>query len=95
MFEIVGKGQFLYYNNLYMKDLSLIDDFINNESNFIPLFSIDDEENFRKTAVPDEIALLPLRNTLLFPGMVIPINVGRTKSIKLAQSPNAATKSPR
>ena len=68
-----------------MKDLSLIDDFINNESNFIPLFSIDDEENFRKTAVPDEIALLPLRNTLLFPGMVIPINVGRTKSIKLAQ----------
>ena len=84
-FEIVGKGQFLYYNNLYMKDLSLIDDFINNESNFIPLFSIDDEENFRKTAVPDEIALLPLRNTLLFPGMVIPINVGRTKSIKLAQ----------
>ena len=68
-----------------MKDISLIEDFINNESNFIPFFSLDDEEKLRKVAVPDEIALLPLRNTLLFPGMVIPINVGRTKSIKLAQ----------
>ena len=68
-----------------MKELSLLDDFINNESNFIPLFSSDDEENLRKVEVPEEIALLPLRNTLLFPGMVIPINVGRTKSIKLAQ----------
>lgn len=68
-----------------MKELSLLEDFINNESNFIPLFSSDDEDNLRKVNVPEEIALLPLRNTLLFPGMVIPINVGRTKSIKLAQ----------
>ena len=75
----------MFYNALSMKDISLIDDFINNESNFIPIFSLDDEANLRKVAVPDEIALLPLRNTLLFPGMVIPINVGRSKSIKLAQ----------
>lgn len=68
-----------------MKELSLLDDFINNESNFIPLFTSDDEEHLRKATVPKTIALLPLRNTLLFPGMVIPISVGRTKSIKLAQ----------
>lgn len=58
---------------------------MNNESNFIPLFSLDDEKKLREETVPEEIALLPLRNTLLFPGMVIPINVGRTKSIKLSQ----------
>ena len=56
-----------------------------NEANFIPLFSLDDEIKLRQENIPDEIALLPLRNTLLFPGMVIPINVGRTKSIRLAQ----------
>ena len=58
---------------------------MNSDSNFIPLFSIDDEDKLRKEQVPESIALLPLRNTLLFPGMIIPINVGRTKSIRLAQ----------
>ena len=58
---------------------------MNSEANFIPLFSLEDEVKLRDEQVPDDIALLPLRNTLLFPGMVIPINVGRTKSIRLAQ----------
>lgn len=73
------------YNRLEMNDLSLIDEFMNSDSHFIPLFSMDDEDKLRKERVPDIIALLPLRNTLLFPGMIIPINVGRTKSIRLAQ----------
>ena len=68
-----------------MNDISLIEEFMGNEANFIPLFSLDDEIKLRQEDIPDEIALLPLRNTLLFPGMVIPINVGRTKSIRLAQ----------
>ena len=68
-----------------MKDISLIEEFMNNDSNFIPLFSLEDEQKLRSEEIPEELALLPLRNTLLFPGMVIPINVGRTKSIKLAQ----------
>lgn len=68
-----------------MKDLSLVDEFMNSDANFIPLFSLDDEQKLRDEKVPESVALLPLRNTLLFPGMVIPINVGRTKSIKLAQ----------
>ncbi len=68
-----------------MKELSLIEDILNADSNFIPLFTLEDEENLRKVSVPDEVALLPLRNTLLFPGMVIPINVGRVKSIRLAK----------
>ena len=68
-----------------MKEISLLEEFMNNESSFIPLFSLDDEQRLREEEIPEEIALLPLRNTLLFPGMVIPINVGRTKSIKLSQ----------
>ncbi len=68
-----------------MKEISLLEEFMGNENNFIPLFSLDDEQRLREEEVPEEIALLPLRNTLLFPGMVIPINVGRMKSIRLAQ----------
>lgn len=70
---------------MIMKDISLIEEFMNKESSFIPLFSLDDEQRLRGEEIPAEVALLPLRNTLLFPGMVIPINVGRSKSIKLVQ----------
>ncbi len=68
-----------------MEEISLLEDFMNSESNFIPLFSLDDEQRLREESIPEEIALLPLRNTLLFPGMVIPISVGRMKSIRLTQ----------
>ncbi len=68
-----------------MDEISFINDFINSESNFIPLFSTDDEENMKSTKTPDTVPLLPLRNTVLFPGMVMPITVGRNKSIRLAQ----------
>ncbi len=68
-----------------MDDISLINEFLNNESNFIPLFSSDDEETLKKEMVPEQLPILPLRNTVLYPGMVIPITVGRTKSIRLAQ----------
>jgi ATP-dependent Lon protease len=68
-----------------MDEISLINDFINNEANFIPLFSSDDEDALKNEKVPDLLPILPLRNTVLFPGMVIPITVGRNKSIRLAQ----------
>lgn len=73
------------FNFFSMDDLSLINDFINNEANFIPLFSSDDEDALKNEQVPDLLPILPLRNTVLFPGMVIPITVGRNKSIRLAQ----------
>jgi ATP-dependent Lon protease len=59
--------------------LSLID----NDTEFIPLFTSEDEEQMSNEPVPDELPILPLRNTVLFPGVVIPITVGRDKSIKL------------
>ena len=62
-----------------------MNEIIANELNFIPLFSLEDEEKLRKEQVSEVIPILPLMNTVLFPGMVIPITVGRNKSIKLAQ----------
>ena len=50
---------------------------------FIPLMSQEDEEEMEKEKAPDIIPILPLRNTVLFPGVVIPITVGRDKSINL------------
>ena len=63
----------------------LINEFLNSESNFIPLFSMEDEEVLKKEELPEALPILPLRNTVLFPGIIIPITVGRSKSIKLAQ----------
>ncbi|MFH1119162.1 MAG: endopeptidase La [Bacteroidota bacterium] len=58
-------------------------DLIENETEFIPLLSSEDEEQMNAEIVPDTLPILPLRNTVLFPGVVIPITVGRDKSIRL------------
>jgi ATP-dependent Lon protease len=58
-------------------------DLIENETEFIPLLSSEDEEQMNSETVPDTLPILPLRNTVLFPGVVIPITVGRDKSIRL------------
>ncbi|MHB1923028.1 MAG: endopeptidase La, partial [Chitinophagaceae bacterium] len=54
------------------------------EVEFMPIFPLNDDnaESDDKEVFPSEIPLLPLRNTVLFPGVVIPITVGRDKSIK-------------
>ncbi|MDD3010260.1 MAG: endopeptidase La [Bacteroidales bacterium] len=54
----------------------------------IPLLTLEDEESTPLENVPDELPILPLRNTVLFPGVVIPITVGRDKSIKLIKEAN-------
>src|SRR5687768_16529239 len=53
------------------------------EPDLIPLLSSEDEEQMNSEKVPDVLSILPLRNTVLFPGVVIPITVGRDKSIRL------------
>lgn len=62
------------------------------EVEFIPLISAEEEEVTNNTAYPEELPILPLRNNVLFPGVVIPITVGRDKSIKLIQDANKGSK---
>jgi ATP-dependent Lon protease len=65
---------------------------IDQEAELIPLMTEEDEERLNAEAMPDVLGVLPLRNTVLFPGVVIPITVGRDKSIKLIKDANEGNK---
>lgn len=56
---------------------------IDEGTEFIPLMTSEDEEEIANEEIPQELPILPLRNTVLFPGVVIPITAGRDKSIQL------------
>ncbi len=58
-------------------------DFMQGEAEFIPLLTPEDEESMNREVLPETLPILPLRNAVLFPGVVIPITVGRDKSIAL------------
>ena len=62
------------------------------DAEFIPLITAEEEEHMNKQEFPEELPILPLRNNVLFPGVVIPITVGRDKSIKLIQEANKGNK---
>ena len=67
------------------RDWMGLSDVIETETEFIPLISPEDEDRMNLEEVPDKLPILPLRNNVLFPGVVIPITLGRDKSIKLIQ----------
>jgi ATP-dependent Lon protease len=74
-----------------MLDSLSLQDFDEN-SELIPLMTTEDEEVIKNELLPDSLAILPLRNTVLFPGVVIPITAGRDKSIKLINDANKGSK---
>lgn len=65
---------------------------IQSDAELIPLMTPEDEEEMNNESLPEDLAILPLRNTVLFPGVVIPITAGRDKSIKLLNDANAKGK---
>ena len=64
------------FDNLSLSDS---DDF----TDLIPLMSSGDEKRLNSLRIPKLLSILPLRNTVLFPGVVIPITISRDKSIEL------------
>tara|TARA_B110000503_G_scaffold143561_1_gene245853 strand:+ start:36587 stop:39082 length:2496 start_codon:yes stop_codon:yes gene_type:complete len=77
--------------NLFNIDnLSLID--VDENSELIPLMTPEDEKEINNEILPESLPILPLRNIVLFPGVVIPITARRDKSIKLINAANKGDK---
>ena len=81
----MAKSSFTSFDNLTLQDIEA-------EAELIPLLTTEDEEALRNEELPDEVSILPLRNTVLFPGVVIPITAGRDKSIQLIKDANKSDK---
>ena len=64
--------------NYKILDSLSLGDFDEN-SELIPLMTSEDEEVIKNESLPEKLSILPLRNTVLFPGVVIPITAGRDK----------------
>ena len=65
---------------------------IDENAEFIPLLTTEDEEEIERERVPHVLPILPFRNTVLFPGVVVPISAGRDASIRLINEANETTK---
>ena len=74
-----------------MLDSLSLQDFDEN-SELIPLMTSEDEEAIKNESLPESLPILSLRNTVLFPGVVIPITAGRDKSIQLIKDANSGSK---
>ena len=81
----MSRSKILSLENLLPQDLE-------DEADLIPLMTSDDEEAIQKEPVPEELPILPLKNTVLFPGVVIPITASRNRSIKLIKAVNNGNK---
>lgn len=78
--------KFMNIDNLSLQHI------LDEDAELIPLMTPEDEEEMKKEEVPELLPLLPLRNTVLFPGVVIPITAGRDQSIKLIKEANKGNK---
>ncbi|CDF79428.1 ATP-dependent protease La Type I [Formosa agariphila KMM 3901] len=79
------KANFLTLDNMSLQEFD-------ENSELIPLMTPEDEEKINNEELPDTLPILSLRNTVLFPGVVIPITAGRDKSIKLINDANKGGK---
>ncbi len=81
----MAKANFLHMDSMSLQHLE-------DETDLIPLMTPEDEEEINNEPLPISLPILPLRNTVLFPGVVVPITAGRDKSIQLINEANAGNK---
>ena len=81
----MGNSKFTNFDNMSLHA-------IEEDAELIPLLTPEDEEQMNMEGLPETLPILPLRNTVLFPGVVIPITAGRDKSIKLIKDANNGSK---
>lgn len=81
----MGEMKITNFDNI---DLQGLDE----DAELIPLLTPEDEEQMNRESLPETLPVLPLRNTVLFPGVVIPITAGRDKSINLIKDANNGSK---
>lgn len=81
----MAKSNFISLDSLSFQDFD-------ENSELIPLMTPEDEAEINNEILPNALPILPLRNTVLFPGVVIPITAGRDKSIKLINDANKGGK---
>ncbi|HAL65085.1 MAG TPA: endopeptidase La, partial [Bacteroidales bacterium] len=63
----------------------ILSELMQGDAEFIPIFNGNAESNLQNDPMPEELPILPLRNMVLFPSVVLPITVGRSKSIRLVK----------
>ena len=81
----MSKSKFTMLDSLSLQDFD-------ENSELIPLMTTEDEEAIKNESLPETVPILSLRNTVLFPGVVIPITAGRDKSIQLINEANSGSK---
>lgn len=81
----MSKSKFLNIDSMSLQGMD-------EDSELIPLMTPEDEEEINNETLPETLPILPLRNTVLFPGVVIPITAGRDKSISLIKDANNGSK---
>ncbi|WP_375323996.1 endopeptidase La [Flagellimonas sp. GZD32] len=81
----MGEMKITKFDNIELQGLD-------EDAELIPLLTPEDEEQMNNEALPEVLSVLPLRNTVLFPGVVIPITAGRDKSINLIKDANNGNK---
>ena len=76
----------------YRIDTMELSELLSEDAEFLPLMSDEDEAKISKEDTPKVLPILPLRNTVLFPGVIIPITIGRDRSVKLIKDAESGNK---
>ncbi|MDI6401061.1 endopeptidase La [Balneolaceae bacterium ANBcel3] len=80
-----------YFGLKFLKE-KLSDEEFDDFEQAIPLLSEEEEKKITESEIPEELPILPLKNTVLYPGVVIPITVGRDRSLELVKKAYEADK---